>query len=180
MVQKGNTAFEALSRITASTWDPSIKHSQLLYTAVVRPTMLYGSQVWGLRDDGALLAASLLKPLKCIQNRCLCRVMGAYKRTPIAALEQESGVQPMDLHMEHKAMQRTLKTASHPVSAEISQVANTIWASLRRSAGGARTRRRQGAAPIFRPFISAEGVQKRATERSEEVGQLQMQGAIAV
>jgi hypothetical protein len=38
-VQKGSMAFEALSRITASTWGPSMKRSRLLYTAVVRPAM---------------------------------------------------------------------------------------------------------------------------------------------
>jgi len=62
-VQKGSMAFEALSRITASTWVPSMKRSRLLYTAVVRPAVLYGSQVWGLRKSGAPLAASFTKPL---------------------------------------------------------------------------------------------------------------------
>ena len=158
VVQKGNTAFEALSRITASTWGPSTKRSRLLYTAVVRPAMLYGSQLWGLRDSGEPPATSLLKPLKSLQNRCLWKVMGPYKRTPTAALERESNVQPMDLHMEHKAMQRTLNTAGHSVSAEISRAANTIWTSLRRPAGGARGRRRQGATPTPRPSTAAEGV----------------------
>lgn len=56
--QKGSMAFEAFSRITASTWVPSMKRSRLLHTAVVRPAVLYGSQVWGLRKS-----ASLTKPL---------------------------------------------------------------------------------------------------------------------
>jgi len=61
--------------------------------------MLYGSdfQVGGLQDDGAPPAASLIKSLKCLQNRCLRKVMGAYKRTPTAALKQESNVQSLDL-----------------------------------------------------------------------------------
>src|SRR5437667_3564891 len=41
--QKGKAAFEAASRIMASTWGPTVKHSRLLYTAVVRPTMMYGA-----------------------------------------------------------------------------------------------------------------------------------------
>ncbi len=42
-VQKGNTAFEALSHITASTWGSSTKRFWLLYTAVVWSAMLYSS-----------------------------------------------------------------------------------------------------------------------------------------
>jgi len=171
-VQKGSMAFEALSRITASTWGPSMKRSRLLYTAVVRPAMLYGSQVWGLQDNGAS-SASVTKPLKCLQNRCLRRVMGAYKRTPTAALERESNVMPVDIHMEHKAMQGSIKTASHPVTAKISQVVDMVWASLRRPAGGALARRRHSAASTPRPVTAAKSLQERALSRAEEQAQQQ-------
>jgi hypothetical protein len=36
---------------------------------------------------------------------------------------------PVDIHMEHKAMQGSIKTASHPVTAKISQVVDMVWAS---------------------------------------------------
>ncbi len=164
--QKGIMAFEALSRITSSTWGPSTKQSRLLYTAVVRPTMLYGSQVWGLQDDRAPPAASLIKPLKCLQNRCLRKVMEAYKRTLTAALERESNVQPLDLYMEHKAMQGSLKTADNSVFARIRQVANTVWTAVRAPAGGMPGRRRHGTASTIRPLTTAEGLQQRVTART--------------
>jgi hypothetical protein len=44
---KGLAAFEALSRIVTSTWGPSMRRSRLIYTAAVRPVMMYGVQVWG-------------------------------------------------------------------------------------------------------------------------------------
>ncbi|KHJ30010.1 hypothetical protein EV44_g4183 [Erysiphe necator] len=53
--QKGEVAFNAQSRITSSVWGPSVRSSRLLYTAIVRPTMLYGSQVWGIRPNGGYL-----------------------------------------------------------------------------------------------------------------------------
>lgn len=87
-----------------------------------RPAMLYGSRVWGLQQDGAPPAAALLKPPKCLHNRCLGKVMGAYKRTPTVALERESNVPPIDNYIERNTKQRNLNTASHPVAEKIDQV----------------------------------------------------------
>ena len=173
VVQKGNMAFEALSRLTASTWGPSMKRSRLLYTAVVRPAMLYGSQLWGTRDDGTPPAASLIRPLKCLQNRCLRKVTVAYKRPPTAALERESNVPPVDLHMEHKAMKRAVKTAGHPVTMRIKQVVDAVWTSLQGSPDRALARRRRNANPTPRPTTAGEGVRKRALARAEEQAQQQ-------
>ena len=173
VVQKGNMAFEALSRITASTWGPSMKRSRLLYMAVVRPAILYGSQVWGMRDNGTPPAASLIRPLKCLQNRCLRKVMGAYKRTPTAALERESNILPVDLHMEHKAMKGAVKTASHSVTAKIKQVMDTVWTSLQRSNGETMARRRRNANPMPRPATAGEGARERALARAEVQAQRQ-------
>ena len=39
--RKGNAAFNALSRITASTWGPSMRRSRLIYNVIVRLAMLY-------------------------------------------------------------------------------------------------------------------------------------------
>jgi hypothetical protein len=41
--RKGQAASEALARLAASTWGPSVRNSRLLYTAVVRPAILYGA-----------------------------------------------------------------------------------------------------------------------------------------
>src|SRR5438876_885418 len=66
---KGHAAFEALSRITASTWGPSMRPSRLIYTAVIRPTMLYGSRIWGMQSNGEPTATSTLQPIRRMQNR---------------------------------------------------------------------------------------------------------------
>ena len=42
-VAKGEFAFNAMTRLTASTWGPSVRKSKLLYTAVARPAMTYGA-----------------------------------------------------------------------------------------------------------------------------------------
>jgi hypothetical protein len=127
VTRKGNASFEALSRLSASTWGPSMRRSRLIYSAVVRPAMLYGSQVWGARDDGEPIAKSTLQPIQAIQNKCLRRVTGGYKRTPVAALEKETGVPPCDIYIDTIALQRAITVRAHPVEAEISRTLNDIW-----------------------------------------------------
>jgi len=173
VIQKDNMAFEALSRITASTWDPFMKQSWLLYTAVVRPAILYGSQVWGMQDDGAPPAVSLIRSLMCLQNRCLRKIMGAYKRTPTTALKCKSNIPSVDLHMEHKAMNGTVKTASHPVTTKIKQVMNTVWTSLQCSNREMLTRHRHNANPTLRPTTAGEGAQRWALAWAEKQAQRQ-------
>jgi len=132
-VQKGKGAFEALSRITASTWGPSMTRSRLLYTAVVRPAMLYGAQAWSTRPDGAPLSQSLIKDLQKVQNQCLRRITGGYKRTPIAALERETGVPPVDLYLTERALQGAGTTRDHPVEKDINRVLGEIWGGRTRN-----------------------------------------------
>ena len=45
-VGRGTAAFEALSRLATSTFGPSMRKARLVYMATVRPTMMYGAQVW--------------------------------------------------------------------------------------------------------------------------------------
>ena len=75
-----------------------MRRSRLLYMATVRPAMLYGAQVWGVRDDGGTPAKSLLEPLRKVQNRCLRRVTGAYRRTPIVVIKKEAAIPNLTLH----------------------------------------------------------------------------------
>jgi hypothetical protein len=47
-----------------------------------------------------------MQPLKVVQNKCLRKITGGYKRTPSAALEREAGISPLDLYTEATAFQR--------------------------------------------------------------------------
>ena len=127
---KGAAAYEAMSRITASTWGPSMKRSRLIYAATVRPVLLYGAATWAVRDNGEPAAESLIRPLKQVQNKCIRRVAGAYKRTPIAAVEREAEIPPLDLHADVVALRHAARTQQHPVTREIAHAADQIWASL--------------------------------------------------
>ncbi|KHJ36188.1 hypothetical protein EV44_g1313 [Erysiphe necator] len=95
--QKGHAAFNALSRITSSVWGPSLRNSRLRYTAVVRPTMLYGSQILGMWNDGQPMVKSLISKLDKVQNNCLRKITGDYKPTSKVVLEREAKILPVEL-----------------------------------------------------------------------------------
>ena len=69
--RKGQAQYIALSRIVNSTWGPCFQRSRLLYTAVVRPTMTYGSSIWAIGESEKGPPKSLLKPLQKVQTTCL-------------------------------------------------------------------------------------------------------------
>ena len=73
--------------------------------------MLYGATIWGIQQNGQLQPKSRIKPLEKIQNQCLRRITGAYKRTPRAALEREAAIPPLDLYIDTAALKRASKTA---------------------------------------------------------------------
>jgi hypothetical protein len=168
---KGAAAYEAMSRITASTWGPSMKRSRLIYAATVRPVLLYGAATWAVRDNGEPAAESLLRPLKQVQNKCIRRVTGAYKRTPIAAVEREAEIPPLDLHADVVALRHAARTQQHPVTREIAHAADQIWASLQaapaRRVAGARRTPRPGTQT--RPKTGPELLRLRAEERAQEI-----------
>jgi len=155
--RKGNAASEALSRLATSTWGPTARNTRLLYTAVVRPTLLYGSQEWSMRPDGKPLAKTTMAPIHLTQNACLRKLTGGYIRTPRAALERESDIMPIDLYATVGRYQRASKTRVHQVETKISDTADAVWRSMR----GAGTTR-------DRPLTNREKTAARADEIARE------------
>jgi len=173
--RKGNAAFEALSRIVTSTWGPTMRRSRLIYSAVISPILLHGAQIWGAGNGGATLAKRMVKPLKKMQNQCLRKVMGAYKRTPTAALEREAAIPPIDLQITAHALERSNSTKDYPVTRAIKQAADNVWASLVRRLPARRTtgRGRRPHPQRPRPDTSAEALRKTATAKENVVDQLE-------
>ena len=69
--QKGIKAFESLARVTSFVWGPSVQKSRLLYTAVTRPIMIYGSQIWAVNDKGRPVSQARINAMVTTQNKCL-------------------------------------------------------------------------------------------------------------
>jgi hypothetical protein len=167
---KGIAAFEALSRIAASTWGPCMRRTRLLYAAIVRPAMVYGVQSWYTGPDGKQAKANL-QQLEKVQNKCLRRVTGGYKRTPKAALEREARIQPLDLYSDALAMNRALKNRGRKVMEEIRKVVDAIWESENPPQSSGHQARGRPRRDRQRPPTSSERVLQRAVER-----ELEMQG----
>ena len=156
--RKGTVASEALARLATSTWGPSARHTRLLYTAIVRPTLLYGAQEWGVRGNGDQLASTLLAPLQKVQNESLRRVTGAYKRSPRMALERETGTLPLDIHIRVAGYQRAHRVRAHAVEKQIAKAVDEVWVNMR---GGRQAR--------IRPLTSRERLASQAVKTVVEM-----------
>lgn len=129
--RKGLAASEAIARLATSTWGPSVRNTRLLYMATVRPVLLHGSYEWSMRIADGTLPASRVDPLAKVQNKCLRRITGGYKRTPRAALEKETNVPPIDLAAATQARLSALRTAGYPVENSIQTASARVWRRLR-------------------------------------------------
>ena len=88
---------------------------------------------WG--GPGTLAARSRLQPFSAIQNKYLRRITGSYKCTPIAALEREAGIPPLDLYTEEATLQRAITTKDHQVFKDTGKILDTIWAQAKQRRG---------------------------------------------
>lgn len=172
---KGLRAYQAMARLMAATWGPSVRQSRLIYSAVVRPSMMYGAQVWSPQDDGGAPAKGRLKPLAKVQNKCLRTITGAYKRTPIAAIEREMAIPPIDLYADAMATQRSQKTKAHPVAGNIKSAVDKIWEKLRPAGAGVSTQRKRGrpARQQPRPPTTIERIRSRAEDQQNKAREYQ-------
>jgi len=167
-VGKGTAAFDALSRIAASTWGPCLIRTRLLYTAIVRPAIVYGAHAWHTGQNGKQIKANL-QQLEKIQNKCLRRITGGYKRTPRAALEREAKILPLDLYCDALVMNKALDERGKKVQEEIKQTVNAIWEAEQRQPPQRTQRRRALREARQRPLTSSKQVQQKAIKKQLKI-----------
>ena len=132
MASKGEEAFKALARILALTWGISVRKSKLIYSAVVRPIITYGAQIWATQPDGSTITPTKITPIQKVQNKCLRKILGTYKRTLVKALEKECEIPPLDLHIDSLALQWAIKVRDHPITEEIRKNTYKLWTEARK------------------------------------------------
>ena len=81
--------------------------------------MLYKAQIWGIKLSDNFLIKGFLILLVKLQNQCLYRTIGAYKRTLSTALKHKAAVPPLDLYINTVIMQRAVTVQGHPVKENI-------------------------------------------------------------
>jgi len=162
--EKGSAQLEALSRLVGSTWGLTFARARTLYTAVIRPTITHACGIWAGGKKGEGLQERTLRPLITLQNKCLRRITGAYKRTPVAALEKDTNIPPIQLYTRAQAYKYTLNSDQSTAEAAIRQLCEQIGHQNRPS----RRRRQQRARPTPQEALAAQAGKARAKEDREE------------
>jgi hypothetical protein len=115
LAKKAAIQIGALTRTTASTCGATFVRGRQIYSSVVRPLLAYGAATWHIPTCGSIRKAKgLAAKLQVIQNKCLRTIAGAYKATPIASLETETYIPPIDLYLDSRvaAFQKRLQSSS--------------------------------------------------------------------
>jgi ribonuclease HI len=75
----------------------SHRHLRHLYKAVVIPTITFGAPVWftGIRQK------MLVQKLEKVQNNMLRQICGAFRTSPVAALQAIASIPPLSLQLHH-------------------------------------------------------------------------------
>jgi hypothetical protein len=103
--------------------------------------LAYGAGIW--HTPGTDSAKGLAAKLQPTQNKCLRVIAGAYKATPIRALETETHTPPLDLYLDGRLTAFRARLASSQVGQSIQDACRVIQQRLRNKKG-----RRKGRKPI--------------------------------
>ena len=125
---------KALTKISTSTWGATFPKARLVYTAVVRPAMTYGSTIWHTPKD-IKKSNGISNKLAVIQNKCLQTIAGAFKATPIPVLEAETYIAPIDIHLDQLQAQARHRLCQGGQNKFIINACNSIANKLKGRAG---------------------------------------------
>jgi hypothetical protein len=118
-IAKGTKAIMAINRLTRPTFGLPHQFVRQLYRSVVIPKMEYGLCVWyspvisnGLsRRKGSV---GFLNQLGKVQNIACRLITGAFKTTPVDALNYLANIPPIELRLNQASFNATTHLASLP------------------------------------------------------------------
>ena len=127
---------ELVTKAAASTWGATLNKARQVYTAVARPAMTYGAAVWYSPREIRERGTGQVAKLKTLQNKCLRSMTGAFKATNTRLPEAESGVTPLDIHLD----QTVLKSREAHRCSEVINLAKARIRSKLRGKGGRKSK----------------------------------------
>lgn len=77
--------------LSGADWGASSQSLKIIYSAVIKSSIDYGSIVYCLANK------SLLKKVEVVQSQALCICSGAFRTSPVNALQVEMGEMPLEL-----------------------------------------------------------------------------------
>lgn len=109
---------KAMQTITGSTWGPSLAAGRRMYSTIARPVLSHGAAVWYTPEGIKGHRKGLNAKLRSTQGKALRQATGAYKATPTEALQVETNIAPIDIHLK-KLVQRSITNMDSRKSGEI-------------------------------------------------------------
>ncbi len=100
---KTQKSLNLLRVLSNTSWGADRRSKTLIYKALIRSKLDYGSIVYGSARP------SYLKSLETIQNQALRLCLGAFRTSPVESLEVESGEMCLDLRRLKLSMQYAIK-----------------------------------------------------------------------
>lgn len=163
---KMSTQTLALSRLTTSTWGACFAKAKLLYSAVVRPAITFGSTVWHSPCGAPDNTRKTDKLLSDVQRECLRVVSGGFRATPQPIIEAETNTMPMQLHLGHLQAKCRRRLKEHNHENRVKTFCEKIQRKLTASKG--RRRRNAGLTPGMRKRKWYENLTAKLIESNQQ------------
>ncbi|KAI1002379.1 hypothetical protein K3495_g5821 [Podosphaera aphanis] len=80
---------------------------------------MYGSPIWAETGTSGNIPEKIVKPLRCIQSKCLQKVTGAYKSTSIRVLEHETSTLLVEIYLKKSRVQHAGLAQNLPIQKTI-------------------------------------------------------------
>lgn len=118
---KAKSAFMRMSRLANVNNGLAPAAVKQIYTACVRSIADYAAQVWWKRGK-----SSLTKHYQMLQNQAQRKILGAFKTSPVYAMEIETGIPPVENHLNWVSCRAALRMhkmpESHPLKRKIEEI----------------------------------------------------------
>ena len=119
---KSKRKLALMRKLTGSTWGANEKTLKTVYQGSVRPHLEYGATAW------STAARTNLHSIDKVQNQALRIITGAMKSTPITAMEEVTGIQPLKTRRDMKILIQAEKfkcQQGHPMKERMNKLSRS-------------------------------------------------------
>ena len=116
-----------LTKICVSTWGATLLRARHVYTAVIRPAMTFGSNIWlSEKNKKRELSNWVENKLGKIQNNCFKKIVGAYKTISKRKLKKKMNIMPLTMHMQQLKINFQIRMRNTAEANELRKVKEKI------------------------------------------------------
>ncbi|QRV95516.1 Reverse transcriptase from mobile element jockey protein [Ceratobasidium sp. AG-Ba] len=123
MSTKGLSALAGLKILASSIHGISVKHCRLLFRGCIIPILTYGSVIWytGRKQK------SLIAPLVRAQNTGLRWLLGAFRTSPVSAMEHVASILPIHVALQRLSENAAVRLRRLPNQSEVAKRLPSTW-----------------------------------------------------